>query len=131
MTSHGTSSSASSRWLLLACSAPAVAFFAAFWLLPAFMLIALPAKDGWRTYFVALTDTLYLRSLLQTLGLSLGVTLATLAIGGMMGVALARSRFLGRGLLLSLLTLPLSFPGVIIGFFIILLGGRQGALADL
>ena len=117
--------------LLLACSAPAVAFFAAFWLLPAGLLLALPAREGWRTYFATLTDALYLQSLLQTLALSLAVTLATLLIGAVMGIALARHRFTGRGLLLSLLTLPLSFPGVIIGFFIILLGGRQGALADL
>jgi putative spermidine/putrescine transport system permease protein len=119
------------RALLLACSAPAVAFFAAFWLLPAGLLLALPAREGWRTYFATLTDALYLQSLLQTLALSLAVTLATLLIGAVMGIALARHRFTGRGLLLSLLTLPLSFPGVIIGFFIILLGGRQGALADL
>lgn len=119
------------RALLLACSAPAVAFFAAFWLLPAGLLLALPAREGWRTYFATLTDALYLQSLLQTLALSLAVTLATLLIGAVMGIALARHRFAGRGLLLSLLTLPLSFPGVIIGFFIILLGGRQGALADL
>lgn len=129
MKRHG--SSVSSRFLLLACSAPAVAFFAAFWLLPAVMLVALPAKDGWQTYFATFTDPLYLQSLLQTLGLSLAVTLATLVIGGLMGITLARSRFFGRGLLLSLLTLPLSFPGVIIGFFIILLGGRQGVLADM
>jgi putative spermidine/putrescine transport system permease protein len=29
------------------------------------------------------------------------------------------------------LTLPLSFPGVIVGFFVILVGGRQGPFADL
>jgi putative spermidine/putrescine transport system permease protein len=119
------------RLLLLACSAPAVAFFSAFWLLPAGLLLALPARQGWSTYFAVLTDGLYLQSLLQTLALSLAVTLATLLIGAIMGLSLARHRFAGRGLLLSLLTLPLSFPGVIIGFFIILLGGRQGALADL
>ena len=119
------------RCLLLACSAPVVAFFAAFWLLPVGLLIALPARQGWTTYFATLTHPLYLQSLLQTLGLSLVVTLATLLIGGVMGIALARHRFPGRGLLLSLLTLPLSFPGVIIGFLIILLGGRQGTLANL
>lgn len=118
------------RVLLLALSAPAVAFFAAFWLLPASMLIALPAGQGWRTYFATLTDPLYFQSLLQTLGLSVATTLATLVIGAVMGLSLARHRFAGRGLLLSLLTLPLSFPGVIIGFFIILLGGRQGTLAN-
>lgn len=125
------SGAARSRLLLLVCSAPAMAFFAAFWLLPAGMLIALPARQGWQTYIATLTDPLYLQSLLQTLGLSVAVTLCTLAIGAIMGIALARHRFVGRGLLLSLLTLPLSFPGVIIGFFIILLGGRQGTLANL
>ncbi len=119
------------RVLLLACAAPVIAFFAAFWLLPVGMLIALPARQGWQTYFATLTHPQYLQILLQTLGLSMAVTLATLLIGGVTGIALARHRFAGRGLLLSLLTLPLSFPGVIVGFFIILLGGRQGTLANL
>lgn len=121
----------SSRRLLAACAAPAVAFFAAFWLLPVVQLLALPAEKGWATYFAVLADGRYLKSLLNTLGLSLGVTLATLVLGAAVGITLGRQRFRGRQLLLSLLTLPLSFPGVIIGFLIILLGGRQGLIADL
>jgi len=116
--------------LLGACVAPAVAFFAAFWLLPVVRLFALPAEKGWATYFSVLTNSRYLQSLLNTLGLSLGVTLMTLILGGLVGITLARLSFRGKPLLLSLLTLPLSFPGVIIGFFIILLGGRQGLVAD-
>lgn len=117
--------------LLAACVAPAVAFFYAFWLLPVVRLFALPAQQGWQTYFVVLTNGRYLQSLLNTLGLSLVMTLVTLVVGAMVGITLARQRFAGKALLLSLLTLPLSFPGVIIGFFIILLGGRQGLVADL
>ena len=78
-----------------------------------------------------LTNSRYLQSLLQTLVLSVTVTLLTLVLGALTGITLARSRFAGKKLLLGLLTLPLSFPGVIIGFFIILLGGRQGLVADL
>src|SRR3990167_9040454 len=122
---------APSRALLLACTAPAVAFFAAFWLLPIAQLIALPASKGWETYLVALPPPRYLQSLLQTLGLSLAVPLATLVLGSAVGITLARHRFTGRQLLLSLLPLPLSFPGVIIGFFMILLGGRKGVVAAL
>ncbi|BFO56655.1 MULTISPECIES: ABC transporter permease subunit [Comamonadaceae] len=122
---------APSRALLAACAAPAVAFFAAFWLLPTALLVALPARQGWATYFAVLANGRYLQSLLQTLGLSLAVTLATLVLGALVGITLARQRFPGRQLLLSLLTLPLSFPGVIVGFFMILLGGRQGTLAGL
>jgi putative spermidine/putrescine transport system permease protein len=118
------------RWLAL-CIAPAVAFFAAFWLLPIVRLIGLPASKGWSTYFAVLTEPRYLTSLVNTLLLSIGVTLLTLVLGAAVGIYLARTRFAGRRLLLSGLTLPLSFPGVIVGFFVILLGGRQGAIASL
>lgn len=119
------------RWLLLGCMAPAAVFFLAFWLLPVARLVALPANQGWRTYFAVLTNSRYLESMADTLALSLAVTLATLLLGGAVGIYLARRDFRGKRLLLSLLTLPLSFPGVIIGFFVILLGGRQGLVADL
>lgn len=121
----------SPRALRLACATPALVFFAAFWLLPVGQLLLLPASLGGSTYWVVLTEARYLKSLLQTLALSAGVTAATLLLGAVVGLTLARQRFRGRQLLLSLLTLPLSFPGVIIGFFVILLGGRQGLVADL
>lgn len=119
------------RLLLAGCAAPASAFFLAFWLLPVLRLLALPAEKGWGTYFVVLTDGRYMQSMLNTLLLSVAVTLATLVIGATVGIYLARRSFFGKRLLLALLTLPLSFPGVIIGFFVILLGGRQGLVADL
>ena len=119
------------RWLLLGCAAPAGAFFLLFWLLPVMRLLALPAEKGWQTYFAVLTDSRYLSSMLQTVALSLVVTLATLVLGSAVGIYLARREFRGKRVLLSLLTLPLSFPGVIVGFFVILLGGRQGLVADI
>lgn len=119
------------RLLLVGCAAPAGVFFLAFWLLPALQLLLLPAEQGWKTYFVVLTDGRYVESMLNTLLLSIAVTLATLVTGATIGIYLARRSFVGKQLLLALLTLPLSFPGVIIGFFVILLGGRQGLVADL
>ncbi len=127
----GQNSVAAKATWQLACIAPAVAFFAAFWLLPIVRLIALPADKGWRTYFVVLTEVRYLTSLMNTLLLSLAVTAVTLVLGAAVGIFLARHRFAGRRVLIALLTLPLSFPGVIIGFFVILLGGRQGAVPSL
>ena len=119
------------KYLLPLCSAPAVAFFAAFWLLPAVQLLALPAQEGMHTYWVVLTSGRYMQALLQTLLLSAIVTLATLVLGAMVGIVMARYRVPGKRLLLYLMTLPLSFPGVIAAFFIILLGGRQGLLAQI
>lgn len=119
------------RAVLAGCAAPAAAFFVAFWLLPVARLIALPAGQGRAACFLILTDARYLQSMLNTLLLSLAVTVVTLAVGATVGVYLARRRFPGRQVLLSILTAPLAFPGVIIGFFIILLGGRQGWIAQL
>lgn len=119
------------RWRLIACVTPAAVFFAAFWLLPVVRLLALPADKGWATYFLVLTNARYLQSMLNTVALSAAVTVATLVLGAAVGIYLARHAFAGKRMLLSLLTLPLSFPGVIIGFFVILLGGRQGVIADL
>ena len=115
----------------LACLTPVVVIFFACWLLPMAWLIALPAQKGWETYFAIFTHPRYWLSLVNTVGLSLLVTVLTLVLGSAVGIFLARQKFVGRGILLSLLTLPLSFPGVIIGFFMILLGGRQGLIADL
>ena len=112
--------------MIPALLAPAAALVAAFWLLPMARLVMLPAGKGWDTYVAVLAHPHYLESLLNTLGLSIGVTAATLVLGGAVGIHLARTPFTGRRLLVSVLTLPLSFPGVIIGFFVILLGGRQG-----
>jgi putative spermidine/putrescine transport system permease protein len=127
------SKSTNSALLLPACLAPAAVFFVCFWLLPVVRLMALPAsaETGWATYWVVLSNPRYLMSLVQTVALSLAVTAVTLVLGGGVGIFLARSQFWGKRLLSSLMTLPLSFPGVIVGFFMILLGGRQGLIADI
>lgn len=115
---------------LLACVLPAAVVFAAFWLLPIVRLLLLPAGKGAATYFVVLTEPRYLQSLLQTTLLSVAVTLAALAVAAAVGLYLGRRRFAGRRLLMAVLTLPLSFPGVIVGYFVILVGGRQGPFAS-
>jgi putative spermidine/putrescine transport system permease protein len=58
-------------------------------------------------------------------------TFAALAVSTTAGMFLSRNQFKGRGTLLSIMTLPLAFPGVVIGFLIILLGGRQGLVNQL
>jgi putative spermidine/putrescine transport system permease protein len=112
-----------------ACLVPAAALFAAFWLLPIARLLALPATKGAATYVAVLTEPRYLQSLAQTALLAVAVTLVSLLLGAAVGLYLGRRRFPGRRLLLAALTMPLAFPGVIVGFFVILIGGRQGPFA--
>jgi putative spermidine/putrescine transport system permease protein len=120
------------RWTLGLLVAPALIFLLAFFVLPLAMMLAAGASGprGIATYGAILTDARYLRSLIQTLLLSAGVTAATLSIAGVTGLFLARNRFRGRRLLTAFLTLPLAFPGVVVGFMVILLAGRQGLIGE-
>ncbi|WP_248746177.1 ABC transporter permease [Pseudomonas sp. MWU12-2037] len=114
--------------------APAAAVLFAFWLLPLAHLIMLggQSRDGSDSgYWQVLSSAQYLGSLAQTCVLALVVTLAALLVGGVSGVFLSRQRFFGRSALVALLTFPLAFPGVVVGFLVILLAGRQGLFASL
>jgi putative spermidine/putrescine transport system permease protein len=109
---------------------PAGAFFAAFFLLPMGRLFFIGGSGtlGWAAYSAILTDKLYFGSLLSTLGVATATTLVTLVISGIAGVFLQRHRFPGNAVLVAMLTLPLAFPGVVIGFMVIMLAGRQGLI---
>lgn len=114
---------------------PALTLFCAFWLLPFARLVLMGAEvergSGVSAYLAILTHRQYLISLAATLGISLVVSLAAVGIAGLAGFFLARQRFAGKSLLVASLTFPLAFPGVVVGFLVIMLGGRQGALAQL
>lgn len=114
--------------------APAMAVLLAFWLLPLAHLIVLGGQSPEGSdsgYWQVLSSAQYLGSLAQTCLLAVVVTLAALLVGGISGVFLARQRFFGRSALVALLTFPLAFPGVVVGFLVILLAGRQGIFAAL
>jgi putative spermidine/putrescine transport system permease protein len=119
--------------LLLALIAPAAAVFTAFWLLPMARLAAVAGSGplGLGAYAAIITNPRYLRSLIATLLLSAAVTAAALVVSGIAGLFLARNRFAGRSLLLAMLTFPLAFPGVVVGFMVIMLAGRQGLIGEI
>jgi putative spermidine/putrescine transport system permease protein len=112
---------------------PALTVFAAFWLLPMARLVSVGASGprGFDAYAAIVNDGNYFASLVSTVSLSMGVTFATLIVSGIAGMFLQRNDFFGRGLLVSLLTFPLAFPGVVVGFMVIMLAGRQGLIGSL
>jgi len=111
---------------------PAVVIFVAFFLLPMarLALVSIQGPDGFGLYISTLTTPRYLETLLYTFLLSVGVTIVTLIISGISGIFLTRNEFPGRSILISMLTFPLAFPGVVVGFMIILLAGRQGLVGQ-
>ena len=118
---------------LLALLLPAGAFFAAFFLLPLarLFLVGASGKGGFANYATIITDRNHFASLLATLALAATTTIATLIISGIAGVFLQRNKFRGNAALVAMLTLPLAFPGVVIGFMVIVLAGRQGLIGDI
>ncbi|TAM06693.1 MAG: ABC transporter permease subunit [Paraburkholderia sp.] len=119
------------RWRA-ALVAPALVIFLAFWLLPMAALVQVSADGHFvETYRALLTNSRYMESLAATIALSAAVTAATLALSTICGMLLVRRQFPGRAALVALLTFPLAFPGVVVGFMVIMLAGRQGLIGAL
>lgn len=118
---------------LLALLLPAGIFFAAFFLLPMARLFLIGGSGtlGWSAYATIVTNANYFSSLVATLAVAAATTAATLVISGIAGVFLQRHRFPGNAALVAMLTFPLAFPGVVIGFMVIMLAGRQGLIGDI
>ncbi|HUN91157.1 MAG TPA: ABC transporter permease subunit [Burkholderiaceae bacterium] len=112
---------------------PGALFFIAFFLLPMARLAVIGAsgRDGLAAYAAIVTDATYRSALVATLAVAAATTAITLVVSGVAGVFLQRNRFRGRSLLLALLTLPLAFPGVVVGFLVIMLAGRQGLIGTI
>lgn len=114
-------------WL---CLLPLVVVTAAFFLLPMAQLLVVGASGprGLGAYLAILTEPRYRATLINTVVLAAATTLVTLVVATIAGLFLQRQRFPGRAVLIAMLTFPLAFPGVVIGFLIILLAGRQGLI---
>lgn len=117
-------------WL---CLLPLVVLTAAFFLVPLGRLLVTGA-DGSRgiaEYLAIIAEPRYRTTLVNTVLLAAATTVATMIVATVVGLFLQRHRFVGRSLLIAALTFPLAFPGVVVGFMIILLAGRQGLLGEL
>ena len=121
------------RAWLIGLTLPVAAMFFTLFAIPLAKLFVIGGSGelGWSAYVAAFVEPRYWRSMVSTVTLSVVVTVTTLIISGIAGVFLARHEFAGRQVLTALLTLPLAFPGVVIGFMVIMLGGRQGLIPNI
>jgi putative spermidine/putrescine transport system permease protein len=117
-------------WL---CLLPLAVVTAAFFLVPMARLVVTGAEGprGLAGYLAILLEPRYRASLINTVLLATATTVVTLIVATIAGMFLQRHRFPGRSLLIAMLTFPLAFPGVVVGFMIILLAGRQGLIGDI
>jgi putative spermidine/putrescine transport system permease protein len=122
----------SKRAFVWLCLMPLAVVVAVFFLLPMARLVVTGAggPQGLWAYVAILTEPRYRATLFNTVLLAAATTMATLVIGAVAALFLQRNRFPGRAVLIAMLTFPLAFPGVVVGFMIILLAGRQGLIGD-
>ena len=71
-----------------------------------------------------------LRPLVLSLAVAAAATLAALLLGVPLAWLLARRRFAGRGLLEVLVLLPMVLPPTVVGYFLLLVVGRRGAVGQ-
>ncbi|MBZ0147013.1 MAG: ABC transporter permease [Pseudorhodoplanes sp.] len=123
----------SARFFLRLCLLPLAIVVSAFFILPMAELVVVGATGplGPKAYAALLFEPRYRATLFNTVVLSMAVTVVTLIIATIAGLFLQRNQFAGRTVLVAMLTFPLAFPGVVVGFMIILLAGRQGLIGDI
>lgn len=121
----------SHRLLRWTATAVTLLFLGIFVLIPAFSVLSTAFREGAAIAWEHMSS----RDTLAALALSLKLCLGALAISAVFGTAaawlLARFRFPGRRLMLSLINLPLSLSPVIVGLLFILLYGKNAALGSL
>src|ERR1700758_5458392 len=130
---RGTNSLVSHKSFVWLCLLPLAVVTVAFFLLPMTRLIVTGAEgpQNLAGYLAILVEPRYRATLINTVLLAAATTAVTLIVATIAGMFLQRHHFRGRAVLIAMLTFPLALPGVVVGFMIILLAGRQGLIGDL
>jgi putative spermidine/putrescine transport system permease protein len=120
------------RTFVIICLLPLAILVTAFFVLPMVRLVIVGAtgEHGVKAYADLLLEPRYRATLINTVLLASATTIATLMTATITGLFLQRHNFPGHAFLVAMLTFPLAFPGVVVGFMIILLAGRQGLIGD-
>jgi sulfate transport system permease protein len=113
------------RWALIGST---LAFLALFLALPLAMVFVEALARGWDAYAQAVSEPDALAALRLTLTAAAIAVPANLVFGVAAAWAIAKFRFPGRNLLITLIDLPFAVSPVISGMVFVLLFGRQGLL---
>lgn len=142
------------HWGALACLLPVIAFFMLVMVFPFADMVyqgALPKQEildaggaadvaarkagwsqlTWRNYAAVFTDPFLRGTMLLSLGLSTAVSILSIALCIGPAWLLVRKDFPGKRLFRAILTLPMAFSGVIIGFLAVIMIGRIGFIPQL
>src|SRR4051795_12769031 len=88
------------------------------------------SDTGWTALRQVLAAGRYRTALVNSLALSAAAAVCSVALAAGPAWVLARERFPGRDLLRVAISLPLTFSGVLVGFLMVVLLGRIGAIPE-
>jgi putative spermidine/putrescine transport system permease protein len=88
-------------------------------------------EAGWETLREVLAAGRYRTALVHSLALSAAAAVVSLLLSVGPAWVLAHQRFRGRDLIRAAISLPLTFSGVLVGFLMVVLLGRVGAIPRL
>lgn len=115
-------------WSGFLLALPLLLFLAALVLWPLSHLVAAAVTDGGSAMRSVLAAGRYRTALVSSLVLSASAAAAAVLLSLTPAWVLARERFPGRQVLRAAMALPLSFSGVLVGFLMVVLLGRIGAV---
>jgi sulfate transport system permease protein len=113
------------RWTLLGL---ALVFLGFFLFVPLLLVFVKAFADGWQVYLDAVREPMALAAVRLTLLTALVSVPLNLLFGLAAAWAIAKFRFRGKGLLITLIDVPFSVSPVISGMIFVLLFGAQGFL---
>jgi sulfate transport system permease protein len=113
------------RWALIGL---ALLFLGVFLVVPLLAVFTFAFQKGWAAYVAAISDPEALSAMRLTLTAAAIAVPLNLVFGVAAAWLIARFRFPGRSLLVTLIDLPFSVSPVIAGLIFVLLFGRQGWL---
>ncbi|THE64715.1 ABC transporter permease subunit [Salinadaptatus halalkaliphilus] len=117
-------------WLL---SLPFVALFLLFLGVPVYRLVELSVQSStvFGNYVTVFAVGRYRNALLMSFGIAFLVTGISIILGLFMAYFLARREFAGKRVVIAIISFPISFPGILIAWAMIVLLGRSGVLSQL
>ena len=116
------------RWLLIGL---ALAFLGFFLVVPLVLVFVKGFADGWKVYLDAVREPVALSAVRLTLLAAASAVPVNLLFGLAAAWAIAKFRFRGKNVLITLIDLPFAVSPVIAGMIFVLLFGAHGVLGPL
>jgi putative spermidine/putrescine transport system permease protein len=128
---HDRISGISEEFLQGVLSLPLAALYVLFLGVPLLTLLGLsvPVTNPLSNYIEVFTNPSYRDAILLSLGISTAITIVSVILGLFMGYFIARRDFAGKRLVVALISFPISLPGILVAWAVIVLIGRTGILS--